>query len=97
MERSLGGKIELASRRMSDEQGRSAPRFVVRKADNLLMVRSRRLELPRPFGHSDLNAARLPIRHDRTHETAGLEGRRWQAGASSSRHGEPQRLWTTRQ
>ena len=25
------------------------------------MVRSRRLELPRPFGHSDLNAARLPI------------------------------------
>ena len=26
-----------------------------------LMVRSRRLELPRPFGHSDLNAARLPV------------------------------------
>ena len=25
------------------------------------MVRSRRLELPRPFGHSDLNAARLPV------------------------------------
>ena len=26
-----------------------------------MMVRSRRLELPRPFGHSDLNAARLPV------------------------------------
>ena len=26
-----------------------------------VMVRSRRLELPRPFGHSDLNAARLPV------------------------------------
>ena len=25
------------------------------------LVRSRRLELPRPFGHSDLNAARLPV------------------------------------
>ena len=24
-------------------------------------MRSRRLELPRPFGHSDLNAARLPV------------------------------------
>lgn len=29
------------------------------------MVRSRRLELPRGFPHSDLNAARLPFRHDR--------------------------------
>ena len=27
----------------------------------IMMVRSRRLELPRPFGHSDLNAARLPV------------------------------------
>ena len=26
-----------------------------------MMVRSRKLELPRPFGHSDLNAARLPV------------------------------------
>ena len=26
-----------------------------------MLVRSRRLELPRPFGHSDLNAARLPV------------------------------------
>ena len=26
-----------------------------------VLVRSRRLELPRPFGHSDLNAARLPV------------------------------------
>ena len=25
------------------------------------MVRSRRLELPRPFGHNDLNVARLPV------------------------------------
>ena len=30
------------------------------------MVRSRRLELPRELPHSDLNAARLPFRHDRT-------------------------------
>src|SRR5687768_11049689 len=33
------------------------------------MVRSRRLELPRPFGHSDLNAARLPV-PPRPHVTA---------------------------
>ena len=26
-----------------------------------MMVRSRRLELPRPFGHNDLNVARLPV------------------------------------
>ena len=25
------------------------------------LVRSRRLELPRPFGHNDLNVARLPV------------------------------------
>ncbi len=31
-----------------------------------VMVRSRRLELPRVLPHSDLNAARLPFRHDRT-------------------------------
>ncbi len=30
------------------------------------LVRSRRLELPRVLPHSDLNAARLPFRHDRT-------------------------------
>ncbi len=29
------------------------------------MVRSRRLELPQDLSHSDLNAARLPFRHDR--------------------------------
>ena len=28
------------------------------------MVPSGRLELPRPFGHSDLNAARMPFRHE---------------------------------
>ena len=28
---------------------------------DFVLVRSRRLELPRPFGHSDLNAARLPV------------------------------------
>src|SRR5687767_10423330 len=33
------------------------------------MVRSRRLELPRPLGHSDLNAARLPV-PPRPHVTA---------------------------
>ena len=32
------------------------------------MVRSRRLELPRPFGHQHLKLARLPFRHDRTSE-----------------------------
>ena len=31
------------------------------RTDQDNVVRSRRLELPRPFGHSDLNAARLPI------------------------------------
>jgi hypothetical protein len=30
------------------------------------LVRSRRLELPQGCPHSDLNAARLPFRHDRT-------------------------------
>ena len=30
------------------------------------MVRSERLELSRVLPHSDLNAARLPFRHDRT-------------------------------
>src|SRR5579875_3239007 len=37
------------------------------------MVRSRRLELPRPFGHSDLNAARLPV-PPRPHVIAAGEG-----------------------
>ena len=49
------------------------------------MVRSRRLELPRPFGHSDLNAARLPV-PPRPHvmKRAGGDGRRhWQGAASS--------------
>src|SRR5262249_25844657 len=32
-----------------------------RAAMEIGLVRSRRLELPRPFGHSDLNAARLPV------------------------------------
>jgi hypothetical protein len=32
----------------------------------LKLVRSRRLELPQGYPHSDLNAARLPFRHDRT-------------------------------
>ena len=32
----------------------------------LKLVRSRRLELPQGFPYSDLNAARLPFRHDRT-------------------------------
>ena len=32
-----------------------------RTALDCMLVRSRRLELPRPFGHSDLNAARLPV------------------------------------
>ena len=31
-----------------------------------MLVRSRRLELPRAFAHNDLNVARLPFRHDRT-------------------------------
>ena len=35
------------------------------------MVRSRRLELPRVLPHSDLNAARLPFRHDRTPRLGG--------------------------
>ncbi len=30
------------------------------------MVRPRRLELPRPFGHQHLKLARLPFRHGRT-------------------------------
>ncbi|CAN0606264.1 unnamed protein product, partial [Ectocarpus sp. 12 AP-2014] len=30
------------------------------------VVRSERLELSRVLPHSDLNAARLPFRHDRT-------------------------------
>ena len=30
------------------------------------LVRSERLELSRVLPHSDLNAARLPFRHDRT-------------------------------
>ena len=36
------------------------------KGTKFEMVRSRRLELPRVLPHSDLNAARLPFRHDRT-------------------------------
>ena len=35
--------------------------FRLLSADNSIMVRSRRLELPRDYSHSDLNAARLPI------------------------------------
>ncbi len=40
----------------------------------ILMVRSRRLELPRGFPHSDLNAARLPI-PPRPHEQGQLSKR----------------------
>ena len=50
-----------------------------------MLVRSRRLELPRPFGHSDLNAARLPV-PPRPHVMKGLgpAGRRhWQGAAPS--------------
>src|SRR5258708_32240931 len=32
-----------------------------RRTPDFRLVRSRRLELQRPFGHSDLNAARLPV------------------------------------
>ena len=49
------------------------------------MVRSRRLELPRPFGHSDLNAARLPV-PPRPHVHEKMDGfgsrRSWQGRAS---------------
>ena len=42
------------------EQGRPSRRNPFAKPDGLNLVRSRRLELPRPFGHNDLNVARLP-------------------------------------
>jgi hypothetical protein len=47
-----------------------------------VMVRSRRLELPRPFGHSDLNAARLPVPpRPHVHEDGRQVSRRsWQGG-----------------
>jgi hypothetical protein len=48
-----------------------------------IVVRSRRLELPRPFGHSHLKAARLPFRHDRTWKPAPQIGSRWQGAAPS--------------
>ena len=43
------------------------------------MVRSRRLELPRPFGHNDLNVARLPVPPRPHVNTLGLPP--WLAGA----------------
>ena len=39
------------------------------------LVRSRRLELPRPFGHNDLNVARLPV-PPRPHSQASAGNRR---------------------
>ena len=57
------------------------------------MVRSRRLELPRPFGHSDLNAARLPV-PPRPHvmkKLAPRNGRHhWQGAATSKGSGDAQ-------
>ena len=41
-------------------------RFLDKITEKCKMVRSERLELSRVLPHSDLNAARLPFRHDRT-------------------------------
>ena len=38
--------------------------------DPLMLVRSRRLELPRGYPHKHLKLARLPFRHDRTMASA---------------------------
>ncbi len=42
------------------------PLIVNRSSLIVKLVRLRRLELPRVLPHSDLNAARLPFRHNRT-------------------------------
>ena len=48
-----------------------------------VLVRSRRLELPRPFGHNDLNVARLPV-PPRPHISRGTGGAgTWQEPALS--------------
>src|SRR3954447_2073274 len=51
----------------------------------MLLVRSRRLELPRSFPHSDLNAARLPI-PPRPHVPYPLRIR-WERGACLAKAG----------
>lgn len=43
------------------------------------VVRPRRLELPRPFGHNDLNVARLPV-PPRPHVLDAIGRGRWLAG-----------------
>jgi hypothetical protein len=55
----LGGLVILAI-------GLDALFMLVFRVLILKLVRSRRLELPQGCPHSDLNAARLPFRHDRT-------------------------------
>src|SRR3712207_8191489 len=40
---------------------RRPPRSTLFPYTTLFRSRSRRLELPRPFGHNDLNVARLPV------------------------------------
>ncbi len=47
------------------------------------MVRSRRLELPRPFGHNDLNVARLPVPPRPHISWRSLQKARLAGGASS--------------
>jgi site-specific DNA recombinase len=74
VERRLVAKLAFAQPvRYSRKQGYRTPKIAFpfkvlrdvsdRKID---MVRSERLELSRVLPHSDLNAARLPFRHDRT-------------------------------
>src|SRR3954470_8068120 len=55
------------------------------------LVRSRRLELPRPFGHSDLNAARLPVPPRPHVMSPGREPGAGRSGASSKGARVPQR------
>lgn len=51
------------------------------------MVRMRGLEPPRPYGHGDLNAARLPFRHIRVSGDATISHRGRSKNLSAVRHG----------
>ena len=94
---SIQAKAASASRsptsrpRRPDHSWRPINLNMPRHVGCIVMVRSRKLELPRPFGHSDLNAARLPV-PPRPHvmKRPAEPRRHWQGAASSKGGGRAQ-------
>ena len=89
--------------RASPEMGRREDsRFRVCPSQGHLAVRERGVEPPRPFGHTDLNRARLPFRHSRVppegdpDEISTAERGLRAEGCAATAPSVPCRAWTPR-